>query len=471
MSKGGILLLIVLIIPFVVSADVWHVKRVDYEQGTQTIIGYGSSLKLDSNGNPHISYFDSECDSVKYAHWDGTGWIIESIDEAFWALTSLALDSDDYGFISYQNVNGDDLNYAWFDGVNWHIGLVDSAGDVGSTSSLALDTEGYPHVSYRDDTDTALLYAYMDSRGWNYEVVDEDGNVGMANSLALDGDVNPHISYRSNNDSDQYSLCYAYKGESGWELENVYSDYPYFWCGVITSIAIDSSDYPHIGFINVDNLGGYKFIRHAYKDETGWHSDGLFLGALRGDVHVSLALTSDDTPYVAVDAHESGNEWERILYFCYKSDSNWIHEEIPGSGGSWGSLSIDIDSYDRPHISYHKWFYDGLHYAYMAPNQVELRIGGSSGTSTLSWVAYPGASIYEIHGVSNDPYFYLGPHSSVPTFITTVPSSQLSWDTTNGMGDPDENWNYIVMAKDETDTELAISNRVGELDFVTNISP
>jgi len=100
MSKGGILLLLIVFISFVVSADVWHVKRVDYEPGVQSLFGDRSSQKLDTNGYPHISYFNGENDSMKYSYWNGSTWIIESIDGADYGLTSLSLNEYGYGHIT-----------------------------------------------------------------------------------------------------------------------------------------------------------------------------------------------------------------------------------------------------------------------------------------------------------------------------------------------------------------------------------
>jgi hypothetical protein len=40
-----------------------------------------------------------------------------------------------------------------------------------------------------------------------------------------------------------------------------------------------------------------------------------------------------------------------------------------------------------------------------------------------------------------------------------------SWLTGNGIGDPDSNWTYLVIAVDEAEAELARSNRAGEHDF------
>jgi hypothetical protein len=43
-------------------------------------VGMGTSIAVDSDDNPHISYFDETNDKIKYARWNGTSWQNETID-------------------------------------------------------------------------------------------------------------------------------------------------------------------------------------------------------------------------------------------------------------------------------------------------------------------------------------------------------------------------------------------------------
>jgi len=83
---------------------------------------------------------------------DATSWHIETVDTQlgrFGGHTSLALDADGYPHISYHDAYPNyDLKYAYQEASGWHIETVDSEGHVGEYTCLALDGNGNPHISY-----------------------------------------------------------------------------------------------------------------------------------------------------------------------------------------------------------------------------------------------------------------------------------------------------------------------------------
>ena len=312
------------------------------------------SLALDSNDNPHVSYFEVGYNILKYAKWDGSSWNIETVDSGYLGApigeySSIALDSNDNPHISYYAGSPDnDLKYAKWDGSGWNIETVDSADDVGWCTSLALDGSDNPRISYYDYTNHDLKYAKWDGSGWNIEMVDSDGGVGWCTSLALDSSDNPHISYM---DDTNYDLKYAKWDGSSWNIETVDSD---GFAGWYSSIALDSSDNPHISYYDHTN---YYDLNYAKWDGSSWNIEAVDSAGEVGE-YTSMALDSNDNPHISY--YDRTNQ---DLKYAKWDGSSWNIETVDSAGdvGYWTSLALDSD--DNPHISYADRSNDDLKYA------------------------------------------------------------------------------------------------------------
>lgn len=120
----------------------WDIETVD----SADYVGEQPSLALDGLGRPHISYKYGA--DLRYAKWNGIAWEIETVDSyAYVTRTSIAVDSNGNPHISFN----DDaaiwkrLKYMTLEGGEWKGGNITFGGGF---SSIALDSGDYPHIAY-----------------------------------------------------------------------------------------------------------------------------------------------------------------------------------------------------------------------------------------------------------------------------------------------------------------------------------
>jgi len=294
----------------------WSLENVDSHEYSS---GGWNSIALDSSDHPHISYngyIESSGRALRFAVWNGTGWILETVDiignhDA--RYTSIAIDSNGTPHISYWVF--DRLKYANKTGGFWNNVTLDENGFGGIHSSLALDSNGYPHIGHYDRVEEDLKYTYWTGSDWTTEIVDSFGRVGEHVSLALDSNDNPHMSYTND---DNVSLRYARWNGSSWVIQAV--DHVVSPVGY-TSIALDSDEHPHISYLNHSNLKYARWTGSEWSFEVAdsEHAVGL---------HTSLALDRNDKPHISY-----GDAMKSNLKYATKAD---IMSPLR-------SLTLDID--------------------------------------------------------------------------------------------------------------------------------
>ncbi len=338
----------------------WLPETVD---GASSNVGQWTSIKIDTSGYPHISYYDITNSDLKYAYKDAGGWYTETVDGAganVGQYTSLALDTSNYPRVSYYDATNGDLRYAYKDAGGWHTEQADGAGaNSGLYTSITLDASGYPHISYLEWYNSGpygeplynLKHAYKDAGGWHTETADSGDCYGANTSIDLDASGYPHISYCSAiydiyQDTYVANLKYAYKDGGGWHAGALDSAGD---TGYWSSLTLDASDYPHISY--QDNTG-YD-LEYAYKDGSGWHYTTVDTST---GYYTSIAMDAYGYPCIS---YGSG------LKYAYKDGSGW-HKESADSTGSYTSLAFGPSGY--PHVSYYDGANGDLKYAYRPPD-------------------------------------------------------------------------------------------------------
>ena len=109
--------------------------------------GQYTSIALDDSDVPHISWYRLDV-GLEYATYDGGSWDVTTVDSDGLGLgTSLVLDADGNPHISYRTSG--DLMYAFYNGSSWTIQAADISDHCGYWSSIALDSDNWPHISYQ----------------------------------------------------------------------------------------------------------------------------------------------------------------------------------------------------------------------------------------------------------------------------------------------------------------------------------
>lgn len=121
----------------------WLTQTLDF---TGVMASYwNTSIVIDTNNYPRIVYCDYSqyisgwfIGSLKYAKWDGTSWKIQTVDSTgdVGYTTSIILDSNNNPHISYYDNTNHNIKYAKWTGSKWDIKIVDSAGNWGNSTDI-----------------------------------------------------------------------------------------------------------------------------------------------------------------------------------------------------------------------------------------------------------------------------------------------------------------------------------------------
>ena len=319
--------------------------------------GFSSSIEIDVNDRPHISYYDQKNDTLRYTHYDGTSWTDETVttddDNNNGIYNSISLDNNDYPRIAYYNVTHADLDLAVWDGSTWSFQKVDTMNSVGTYPSISIGTDDLTRIAYTYASQSDIKYASSTGTDWNFHTF--EGSYSSIVSLGLDDLNNPRISAINIDGTDNVVLFYNNSNE--WIEYNVEdnsgtnSNHP--------SMFVNSDGTAYIAYVNA----GDGFVRYStIYTGTIWNKNNI---ATTGDVSTSypgLGMHFDRTDFLNLKYIDSTDSALKSTIVRNKGDllSSLVDGENTNSGKH---SSIVVDSAGNTHVSYYNISSTSLMYA------------------------------------------------------------------------------------------------------------
>ncbi|MCH7642637.1 MAG: hypothetical protein IIC30_05090 [Chloroflexi bacterium] len=240
------------------EGDVWKLE-IAADDGHD---GWDNRIIVDSQNVVHMTGIDPQefnGDGVEYYRRNADGsWTVEDIGSGkltYQFATSLALDPDGNPHVTFFNQPEKDLALSSRDASgNWTVTTVDESGDTGLFAQILIDDSGRFHISYGSQPRSSALTVKYATRGagetdWTITEIDtlqnfRTGQTGARNStsIALDSNGNPVIAY-----SDQDSVKIAVLNGTAWTTETIATATDDEF-GQIVSLKLDADDNAHVVF-------------------------------------------------------------------------------------------------------------------------------------------------------------------------------------------------------------------------------
>ena len=320
-------------------------------------VGYWSSVKLDSKGNPHIVYYVDGVGDLRYATRKNNTWTTQILDtntdsfNGVWA--SIDLDSLDLPHVAYNTQFGGHAYYMREQtNGTWTLPeQIESTGNTGWEIKLKL-FHGVPRVVYVDQGNNVMKYAEKTFAGWNIENVSSllTGNVNFSTG-DIGFDINkvtgvPHIVSPSPGFVFN-SLRYATKVGTNWVTE-VVDTLPLGTTGWTPSIAVDNAGNPHVAYFDSTDID----LKYAKRVGGVWNKETVDATGNTGQ-YSKVMVDANNVPSIAFLEFSSMGVPNRIKY-ARRLGGGWNIEVVDDVNVSsfFAFLGATLDPSGTPRVSY-----------------------------------------------------------------------------------------------------------------------
>jgi hypothetical protein len=265
---------------------------------------YNATAVQHGTGHLFIAYSDNDRDDVLLRRWNGSGWLVQTVDAGKNVArgVDLAFTAGNQPAVSYA---GGAVKYAEWTGSAWAIATVESKNALNEVTSLEF-SQGQPAISYFQAGSrggpASLKLARRNGSKWSSTAI---ATGARYSSLAFDGSGVAAIAFAGDSNGDGFadSLKLARQTGSAWAVETIDTT-----GGAWARLGYD----PALGFVVVDAVSSTGSVRFWQKSGGTWQSEHVgsgFRPALlvrQGAAMVSY-VTSDG--YGLVLAKRDGGTW------------------------------------------------------------------------------------------------------------------------------------------------------------------
>jgi subtilisin family serine protease len=314
----------------------WTASTVD---SAGNVGSYTAHAYNPTNGRPAIAYSDETSDNLKFGEWNGSNWVLTTVDagSSVGIGIDLAYDASGRASISYGRGR---LKFARRNGSSWTIQTVDTNA-LGDVSSLAYDLKtGHPSISYHWNN-KSLKLASWNGKSWRSQVVANAS--ARYSSLAYDPITkNAAIAFSDDVDGDGIfdTLKFARWTGSAWVVQILESGVPGFGVRAGLAFAADGR-----AIVVHSGRGSVRILRSDGSPGAGgsWAPAEVLSGS-------GASVAADATGAVFVSMYQGSN---LALARRDPGTGAWQIETVDRgiSGGELGT-DVQLDPFGQPSVSY-----------------------------------------------------------------------------------------------------------------------